>query len=125
MKIVDIRCVVEPYSSATWLDELQVASPMAAFPRFRGPRSLWRGPGADALRVFVLTDEGVVGAGEGRGGAVTQAIVSGHLRPLLIGVDPRDVELRWEEMQGPGKVVEPSCIRTDSEGSGATRRFVA
>jgi L-rhamnonate dehydratase len=98
MKIVDIRCVVEPFSSTTWLDERQVANPMAAFPRFRGPRSLWRGPGADALRVFVLTDEGVVGAGECRGGEVARAIVEGHLRPLLLGTDPRDLELRWEEM---------------------------
>ncbi|HLY21280.1 MAG TPA: enolase C-terminal domain-like protein [bacterium] len=98
MRITGIRTIVEPYSSGTWLDQIQVANPMFRFPRFRGPRSAWRGPGSDAVRVFVLTDEGVVGTGESRGGVVTKAIIDHHLAALLRDQDPLDIELRWEEM---------------------------
>jgi L-rhamnonate dehydratase len=98
VRITGIRTVVEPYSSGTWLDRIQVANPMFRFPRFRGPRSAWRGPGADALRVFVLTDEGVVGAGETRGGIVAKAVIDHHLAALLHEQDPLDIEQRWDEM---------------------------
>ncbi len=99
MKITGIRTIVEPYTSGTWLDQAQaIANPMFRFSRFRGARSTWRGPGSDAVRVFVLTDEGLVGAGECRGGVVAKAIIDSHLAALLRNQNPLDIELRWEEM---------------------------
>jgi len=99
MKITGIRARVEPFSSGTWLDQAPaIANPMFRFPRFRGARAAWRGPGADVVRVFVLTDDGVVGAGECRGGVVAKAIIDSHLAGLLHGQNPLDIELRWEEM---------------------------
>jgi L-rhamnonate dehydratase len=98
MKITGIRTIVEPYTTGTWLDRAQVATPMFRFPRFGRARSAWRGPGADLVRVFVLTDEGVAGTGECRGGVVAKAIIDSHLAALLRDQSPLDIESRWEEM---------------------------
>lgn len=98
MKITGIRTLVEPYTSGTWLDEAEIANPMFHFDRFRGARSIWRGPGSDVVRVFVLTDEDLVGVGETRGGVVAKAIIDNHLAAIVAGQNPLDIELRWEEM---------------------------
>lgn len=71
---------------------------MAIFPRFRENRSSWRGPNSQDVFVQVLTDEGLTGLGVTRGGSVVKTIVEDHLRSLLLGTDPREVELLWEQM---------------------------
>lgn len=97
--VTGVEAIVKPFSTGTWLDEQQVATPMAPFPRFRERRSSWRGPGADAVYVLVTTDvEGVFGVGQTRGGSVVRQLVVDHLRPLLIGQNPLEIAIRHEEM---------------------------
>ena len=74
-------------------------------PRFEGPydpqRWRWRGPFAQltsAIIVAVRTDQGIVGYGLGAGGAAATTIIEGHLKHLLLGMDPRDTELLWRQM---------------------------
>ncbi len=98
MRIVDVRTYIAPPPSRSWLNETQVVTPMAIYPQYKGKRSSWRGPNSQDLFIQVVTDEGLAGLGITRGGSVIQTIVEQHLRSLLLGADPRNVELLWEQM---------------------------
>ena len=99
MLITDISVISQSFSTDTWLDRQRVSTPMSVFPRFAERRSSWRGPGADLVSVWVQTDGEAYGIGQTRGGAVTAAFIEHHLKPLLIGQDPRHVVRRTEEMR--------------------------
>ena len=90
-----------------------------AYPIYIGPRSdglldppsfdsdddprrwRWGGPFEQlpsAIIAVVKTDQGIVGFGMGAGGSAAVEIIRGHLRHLLIGTDPRNVEQLWDQM---------------------------
>lgn len=98
MRIVDVRTYVAPPPAGSWLNEVQVSTPMSVYPRYKEHRGSWRGPNTQDVFILVVADEDVTGLGITRGGAVVQTIVEQHLKALLVGADPRDVELLWEQM---------------------------
>ena len=94
-----------------------------AYPIYIGPRSdglldppvfdsdddprrwRWGGPFEQlpsAVIAVVKTDQGIVGFGMGAGGSSAVEIIRGHLRHLLIGADPRNVEQLWDQMYSSG-----------------------
>jgi len=63
----------------------------------------WRytGPFAQltsAIVVVIKTNHGITGYGLGAGGAVAREIIQGHLRNLLIGTHPLNIEMLWDQM---------------------------
>ena len=65
----------------------------------------WGGPFEQlpsAVIAVVKTDQGLVGFGMGAGGTAAVEIIRGHLRHLLIGASPLDVEQRWDQMYSAG-----------------------
>lgn len=98
MKIRDIRTYIAPAPRGAWLNEIQVSTPMSIYPQYHGRRGGWRGPNTQDVYVEVEAEDGLTGLGVTRGGAVARAIIDGHLKPLLLGADPRRVELLWEQM---------------------------
>ena len=56
-----------------------------------------------AIVVVIHTDQGITGYGLGGGGRVAAEIIHGHLRHLLLGTDPRNVELLWDQMYTSGQ----------------------
>lgn len=84
-------------------------SSQGRLPEFQGaydPRR-WRYSGpysqlASAIVVSIKTDQGLVGYGLGAGGAVACQIIQGHLQHLLVGADPLNVELLWDQMYASG-----------------------
>ena len=58
--------------------------------------------------VRVCTDEGLVGIGEcfRRQPAVTKTLVESILQPVLLGKDPMDTAVRWQEMVAAGSALE-------------------
>ena len=61
----------------------------------------WGGPFQQlpsAIIAVIKTDQGIVGFGMGAGGTAAVEIIRGHLRHLLIGTSPLDVEQRWDQM---------------------------
>ncbi len=80
-------------------------SSQGRLPEFDGPYdpARWRYSGpysqlASAIVVIIKTDQGLTGYGFGAGGAAATAIIHGHLRHLLVGSDPLNVELLWDQM---------------------------
>ena len=51
-----------------------------------------------AIITVIKTDEGITGFGMGAGGSVATEIIHGHLRHLLVGADPLNVEQLWDQM---------------------------
>lgn len=88
---------------------LWTRSSQGRLPRFDGlyDPARWRYSGpysqlASAIVVIIKTDQGVTGYGLGAGGGAAVEIIRGHLRHLLIGTDPRNVELLWDQMYMSG-----------------------
>jgi L-rhamnonate dehydratase len=57
---------------------------------------------ASAIVVVIKTNQGIVGFGLGAGGKVACEIIQGHLRHLLIGTNPLNIELLWDQMYTSG-----------------------
>ena len=65
----------------------------------------YRGPFAQlvcATVVVIKTDQGITGFGLGAGGSVAAEIIRGHLSHLLIGTNPLNVEMLWDQMYTSG-----------------------
>ncbi len=84
-------------------------STQGRLPEFTGPfdPARWRFSGpysqlASAIIVIVRTDQGITGYGLGAGGGAAAEIVHGHLRHLLVGSDPLNVELLWDQLYSSG-----------------------
>ena len=65
----------------------------------------WGGPFEQlpsAIIAVIKTDQGIVGFGMGAGGTAAVEIIREHLRHLLVGTNPLDVEQRWDQMYSSG-----------------------
>ena len=51
-----------------------------------------------AIIAIIKTDQGLDGFGMGAGGSAAAEIIHGHLRHLLVGADPLNVERLWDQM---------------------------
>ena len=61
----------------------------------------WGGPFEQlpsAIIAVIKTDQGITGFGMGAGGTAAVEIIRGHLRHLLIGANPLNVEQLWDQM---------------------------
>lgn len=103
MQITDVQAFVYDQSAADdygqWLHQSVVVGPMSIYPKHKERRETWVGPIAHVhLIVKIETDEGISGVGVGAGGDPAAIIVERHLRQLLLGEDPTNVELLWDYM---------------------------
>ncbi len=98
MKIVSVQVHVAPMSWS-WLTESLIAHPLAEWPEYREKRSSWFGAMTAGV-VEIGTDEGISGLGFIGGGkaAGARVIVEDHFAQLLVGKDPSNIELLWEQM---------------------------
>ena len=53
---------------------------------------------ASSIVVVIKTNQGVTGFGLGAGGKVGCEIIEGHLRHLLVGTNPLNIEMLWDQM---------------------------
>ncbi len=102
MKITKVICKPlipknENTSSPSWLLTSVIANPMSLYPEYHARRSSWMAP-LPQMAVIIQTDEGIEGMGITDGGDAVKSIVEGHFSKLLIGKDPFDIELLWDQM---------------------------
>ncbi|MBM7567734.1 enolase C-terminal domain-like protein [Paenibacillus sacheonensis] len=81
----------------SWLSETVIANPMSNYPEYTDRRSSWLGMGGRVI-VQIIADNGIEGLGESTGGMATASIIHEHIRRILIGKDPRDIEKLWDMM---------------------------
>jgi L-rhamnonate dehydratase len=108
MKITSVRLVntrpkrpvpaYTPAATAWSTNGVEVASPMSIYPQYKAMRSLFfPDPGkVPGFTVEITTDKGLKGYGSGGPGG--GPVVEDHLRKLMLGKDPFDVERNWDIM---------------------------
>lgn len=87
------------YWGGGWQTNSLIANPMSLYPRYARVRTQWMGPGQDPYAIEIETDEGVTGAAANYGGGpFACAVIDEHLKRFLIGQDPFNIELIWDQM---------------------------
>jgi L-rhamnonate dehydratase len=82
---------------ASWLSESLVANPMSIYPAYKARRSSWQGRWGREVLVRITTDDGLVGIG-GTAPAPAKMLIEEHFAHLLIGQDPFNVEMLWDQL---------------------------
>lgn len=92
----------EPAGDSYWVTR-DAVRPISVYPEFdgrRGPGSKWMpdpgGPIGETSTVEITTDKGLKGYGAGGYGAAP--FIEAHLRKLLIGENPLNIERLWDVM---------------------------
>jgi L-alanine-DL-glutamate epimerase-like enolase superfamily enzyme len=85
--------------SFSWLSEGLIANPMSIYSAYRQKRSSWFGPMAAAV-IEIQTSNGLRGLGTvgGGKGKLARPIIEEQFRNLLVGQNPFNIELLWEQM---------------------------
>lgn len=87
------------YWGGGWQTASLIANPMSIYKKYARNRTLWMGPGQDPYGIEIFTDEGVTGCAVNYGGGpFACAVIEQHFSRLLIGQDPFDIELLWDQM---------------------------
>lgn len=87
------------YWGGGWQTGALVANPMSRYSKYAATRTLWMGPGQDPYAIEILTDEGVTGcAANYGGGEFSLAVIAKHFSRFLLGQDPFNIELLWDQM---------------------------
>ena len=87
------------YWGGGWQTGSQIANPMSVYPKYARVRTLWMGPGQDPYGIEIFTDEGVTGCAVNYGGGYFAcAVIEQHFSKFLIGQDPFNIEMIWDQM---------------------------
>jgi L-rhamnonate dehydratase len=87
------------YWGGGWCTHSLIANPMSIYPKYAGIRSSWMGPGQDPYAIEILTDDGVTGSAVNYGGGqFSCAVIQKHFSRFLIGQDPFNIEMIWDQM---------------------------
>lgn len=87
------------YWGGGWCTHSLIANPMSTYFKYARIRSLWMGPGQDPYAIEIMTDEGVTGCAVNYGGgAFSCAVIQKHFSRFLIGQDPFNIEMIWDQM---------------------------
>lgn len=87
------------YWGGGWQAKTLISNPMSIHPQYAKVRTLWMGPGQDPYAIEIETDKGVTGSCVNYGGgAFSCAVIDQHFRRFLIGQDPFNIELIWDQM---------------------------
>ncbi len=81
----------------SWLSESVVANPMSIYPAYKDRRSSWYPRWGGEIVVRITTDDGLEGIGA-VAPAPAKMIIEQHFAHLLIGQDPFNIEMLWDQM---------------------------
>ncbi|PHH67403.1 hypothetical protein CDD81_11 [Ophiocordyceps australis] len=81
-----------------WLVDHPISTPCSQWEKYRASRTSWGINVLGSLLVEVEASTGMVGFATGLGGAPACWLIEHHLERFLIGADPRDTNLLFEQM---------------------------
>src|SRR5690606_31951514 len=97
-----------------------ISNPMSVYPDYAKIRSTWMGPGQDPYAIVIETDTGIRGECVNYGGGEFACrVIQNHFRRFLIGQDPFNIEMIWDQMNrstmpyGLGGVVSMAIAGVD------------
>src|SRR5215469_9348419 len=85
-------------SGKHWIIDLPIANPMSVYEEYKAKRTSWGINVLGTVIVEIELDDSTVGIGCSIGGEPACFIIEKHLSRFLIGQDPRNVELLWDQM---------------------------
>ncbi len=77
-----------------------IANPMSKFEEYRHSRLSWGIGVLGSLFVIITASDGTQGYATGFGGPPACWLIEEHLKRFLIGKDPRDTNLIWDQVRG-------------------------
>jgi L-rhamnonate dehydratase len=83
---------------ASRLVDTLIANPMSKFSTYKQSRTSWGIGVLGSFCVEIIASDGTTGFATGFGGPPACWIVSQHLERFLIGADPRNLNLLWDQM---------------------------
>lgn len=87
------------YWGGGWCTHSLIANPMSVYSKYSRIRSLWMGPGQDPYAIEIMTDEGITGVAVNYGGGpFSCGVIQRHFSRFLIGQDPFNIEMIWDQM---------------------------
>jgi len=135
MKIVDVKLYTiesgdtgargasmgeSQYWGGGWQAQTLISNPMSVYPDYAKIRSTWMGPGQDPYAIVIETDTGIRGECVNYGGGEFACrVIQNHFRRFLIGQDPFNIEMIWDQMNrstmpyGLGGVVSMAIAGVD------------
>ena len=81
-----------------WIIDSQIANPMSGYGAYKASRLSWGIDVLGSILVEIEDDRGHVGFATGFGGPPAGFLIERHFRRFLIGADPRDINLLWDQM---------------------------
>jgi L-rhamnonate dehydratase len=81
-----------------WIIDLPIANPMSVYDEYKAKRTSWGINALGTVLVEVELDDGTVGVGCSIGGEPACYVIEKHLNRFVVGEDPRNVELIWDQM---------------------------
>lgn len=81
-----------------WIVAGNISNPMSQYPEYTHSRTSWGIGVLGSLFVKITASDGTVGYATGFGGPPACWLIEEHFKRFVIGKDPRDTNLIWEQM---------------------------
>ncbi|KAG5633882.1 hypothetical protein H0H81_004600 [Sphagnurus paluster] len=81
-----------------WIIDSPIANPMSRYNAYKTSRVQWGINVLGSFCVEIHASDGTTGFATGLGGPPACWIVNAHLRRFLLGADPRDTNMLWDQM---------------------------
>jgi L-rhamnonate dehydratase len=81
-----------------WIVAGNISNPMSQYPEYTHSRTSWGIGVLGSLFVKITASDGTVGYATGFGGPPACWLIEEHFKRFVIGKDPRDTNLIWEQV---------------------------
>jgi len=96
--LVDDRDKFDHGPQGHWIRDTVIANPMSVYEEYKATRTSWGINVFSNVVVEIELDNGLVGLGVTSGGEPACYIIERHLKRFLVGQDPHNIELLWDQM---------------------------
>ncbi|MBL4647309.1 MAG: L-rhamnonate dehydratase [Rhizobiales bacterium] len=81
-----------------WIIDSDISNPMSGYEQYRASRTSWGIGVLGSILIEIEDDKGNVGVATGFGGEPAGFLISEHYSRFLLGADPRNTNMLWDQM---------------------------